>query len=311
MPESRIDILRAVDPVLSTIAQSYSNSNFSSELLFPKVSVSKLKGKIPVFGKESFYIRDINRAIGAKSNRLASLDVELIDFETQERDVEMAIDYLEEEESSYFKKYESQVTKQLVDTISLKKEKEAADICQNVANYGVGMTETITAGDAFNDYSLGKDPILKIRAGISAVRAKIGRKPNTMLIGEATYLALIDHPKILDRIGINGIKRTNAEILAEICDIENVGVGISVYTNDGVNFADIWNDNIIIAYVDRSERKSEFNPSFGYTFQRESLPQIDTYFENGGKIKVIRNTDNYALKITAKDAAFLIKDTNH
>ena len=41
------------------------------------------------------------------------------------------------------------------------------------------------------------------------------------------------------------------------------------------------------------------------------MPQIDTYFENGGKIKVIRNTDNYALKITANDAAFLIKNTNH
>jgi len=311
MSLSRIDTLRAVDPVLSTIAQSYSNSTFMSELLFPKVSVSKLKGKIPKFGKEAFYLREINRTIGASYNRIAPLELELIDFETNERDVEMAIDYLEEEESTFYRRYENQVTKQLVDTIALKKEKEAADLTQNTANFGAGMYETITSGDAFNDYTLNKDPLVKIRAGISAIRAKIGRYPNTMLIGEATYKALLDHPKILERIEFNGIKKANADIIGSICDIENVGVGLAVSTTDGINFTDIWEDNIILAYVDKSDKKSEFIPSFGYTFQREGMPQIDTYFENGGKIKVIRNTDNYALKITANDAAYLIKNTNH
>jgi len=308
---SRIDTLRAVDPVLTTIAQSYSNSNFSYNILFPNVSVSKLKGKIPVFGKEAFYVREIDRAIGAKSNRIPPSDVQLIDFETNERDVEMAIDYLEEEESAYFSRYESQVTKQLVDTIALKKEKEAADLCQHLASYGVGMSETITPADAFNDYTLGKDPIEKIRDGISAIRSKIGRNPNTMLMGEASYRALLDHPKILDRIGLSGVRKANADIIGDICDVDRVSIGMSVYTNDGTNFNDVWADNIILAYVDRSERKSEFNPSFGYTFQREGMPQIDTYYENGGKIKIIRNTDNYALKITANDAAYLILNTNH
>jgi hypothetical protein len=311
MSNSRVDTLRAVDPVLSTIAQSYSNSSFMSELLFPKVSVSKLKGKIPRFGKEAFYLREINRAIGASSNRIPPADVELIDFETNERDVEMAIDYLEQEESSFYRRYESQVTKQLVDTIALKKEKEAADLVQNTANYSSGMFENIVSGDAFNNYSLNKDPILKIRDGISAIRAKIGRYPNTMLIGEATYKALIDHPKILERIEFNGIKKANAQIIGDICDIPNVGVGLAVSTDNGTTFSDIWEDNIILAYVDKSEKKSEFIPSFGYTFQREGMPQIDTYFENGGKIKIIRNTDNYALKITANDAGYLIKNTNH
>jgi len=308
---SRIDTLRAVDPVLTTIAQSYTNSSFSYNILFPNVSVSKLKGKIPVFGKEAFYIREIDRAIGAKSNRIPPSDVQLIDFETNERDVEMAIDYLEEEESAYFSRYESQVTKQLVDTIALKKEKEAADLCQHLASYGVGMSETITPADAFNDYTLGKDPIEKIRDGISAIRSKIGRNPNTMLMGEASYRALLDHPKILDRIGLSGVRKANADIIGDICDVDRVSIGMSVYTNDGTNFNDVWADNIILAYVDRSERKSEFNPSFGYTFQREGMPQIDTYYENGGKIKIIRNTDNYALKITANDAAYLILNTNH
>ena len=90
-------------------------------------------------------------------------------------------------------------------------------------------------------------------------------------------------------------------------------MGLSVYTNDGANFTDVWGDNIILAYVDMTSKdnRSEFNPSYGYTLQREGKPEIDTYNENGGKIKVIRNTDNYCIKVTASDAAFLIADTNH
>ena len=69
---------------------------------------------------------------------------------------------------------------------------------------------------------------------------------------------------------------------------------------------------VIMGNACKSDRKSrsEFNPSYGYTFQREGKPEIDTYYENGGKIKVIRNTDNYCIKVTASDAAYLISDTN-
>nr|MDA3844620.1 hypothetical protein [Candidatus Kapabacteria bacterium] len=68
-----------------------------------------------------------------------------------------------------------------------------------------------------------------------------------------------------------------------------------------------------LAYVDKNEKadRSEFNPSFAYTFRRKGKPEVDTYYENGGKIKVIRNTDNYCLKITSSDAAYLISGTNH
>ena len=65
---------------------------------------------------------------------------------------------------------------------------------------------------------------------------------------------------------------------------------------------------IVLAYVNENEKskRSQFNPSFGYTFQKKGCPEIDTYYENGGKIKVIRCTDNYTIKVTAPEAAHLI-----
>jgi hypothetical protein len=312
MPK-RTDELRMVDPILSTIAQGYSNSALISETLFPIVNVNKSKLKIPVFGKEAFYLRDVDRAIRADSNRIAANELSLIDFETQEKDLEMALDHLEQEEAGNLEQYMSQITKTLADGIALNREKYAADIAQNVSNYSATMKTVITSTDAFDDYTNTTDPIEVIKDGMEAIRSKIGKFPNTMVLGEATFRAIMGHPKILDKIKYSSLGKATKEILKELTDIGQIAVGLSVYTDDGTSFSDIWQDNIVLAYVDANERglRSEFNPSYGYTFRRKGMPEVDTYFENGGKIKVLRYTDNYSVNVTAQDAAYLISDTNH
>lgn len=313
MSQSRIDELRMIDPVLTTVAQGYTNTNMVAEALFPTIQVSKLKGKIPVFGKEAFLIRDTFRAIKAQSNRIPPSDLDFITFETKERDIEISIDYIEEEESPDFSRYEQRITKELVDILQLGREKEAADLVQNTDNFNEDLIYEVTANQAFDDYTKNADPILIIRNSAGKMRSLIARYPNTMVIGDKCYQALINHPKLLERVKYAGISKVSKNILSELTDIPNVYVGSAVFSEDGVNFRDVWIDNIILAYVDRSEKplRSEYNPSFGYTLQREGKPEIDTYYENGGKIKVIRNTDNYSIQITAKDAGFLIYNTNH
>ncbi len=311
MANSRMDELRVVDPILTSIAQSYSNDVFIYEGLFPKVAVSKQKGKIPTFGKEAFIVRDTQRAVRAKSNRIAPSDFELISFETKERDSEISIDYLEEEEANESLNYEKRITKQLVDTIELGKEKEAADIAQDLALYPSGMKKIISTGEYFDDYALNIDPLTYIFDGMDAIRNKIARFPNTMIIGVKTYRALLRHPKLVEKIKYSGATKANKEILKELTEIPNIYVGTSVTSDNGIDISDVWKDNILLAYVDsNSQNRNEYNPSYGYTLQREGKPEVDTYYENGGKMKVIRNTDNYAIKVTAQDAAYIISNTN-
>lgn len=313
MATSRLDDLRMVDPVLSTVAQGYSNLAMVGEHLFPSVLVNKIKGKYPFFGAEAFIVRDTERAIRANSNRIPPSDVTMEEFETQENDIEMGIDYIEEEESPDSYKYEHRVTKQLMDIILLGKEKDAADLAQNTANYNASNVETITSGTAFNDYTNDTNPITVIKDAMSTVRGKITRFPNTMIIGASTYHIILEHPDVIEKIKYSGVSKVNTQILSEILDIPNIFVGMSVYSDDGETFSDVWGDNIILAYVDRNEKvsRSEFNPSFGYTFQREGKPEVDTYYENGGKMKVIRCTDNYDVKLTSPDAGFIIYNTIH
>ena len=315
MSTSRIDDLRMVDPVLSTIAQGYSNAAMVADALFPTVTVSKLKGKVPVFGRDAFMVRDTYRAMRASSNRIPPSDLNLISFETKERDVEIALDYIEEEESPDFARYEQRLTKDLMDILLLGKEKEVADYVQNTANFINDLKYEVSSEHAFDDYSESTmiDPILIIRDCMAGVRARISRYPNTMIIGDTSFQALINHPKIVDRIKYSGFPSHSTEILSKLLDIPVIKIGMSVYTADGTTYSDVWGDNIVLAYVDQNERsnRSEFNPSYGYIFQREGKPEIDTYNEYGGKVKVIRNTDNYCMMVTASDAAFLISNTNH
>jgi hypothetical protein len=313
MSTSRLDNLRMVDPVLTTIAHGYSNAAMVAENLFPTVTVSKLKGKVPVFGKEAFVVRNTDRAVRAASNRIPPSDVTLINFETKERDVEIAIDYIEEEESPDFARYEQRTAKDLMDILLLGKEKEAADLVQDADNYIDDLKEEITSANAFDDYSLSTNPINIIRDSMSSVRSRIAVYPNTMIIGDSAFNSLINHPKIIERIKYAGIAAVTTKVLGELLGLQNIFIGMAVYSPDGETYEDVWKDNIVLAFVDQNERnsRSEFNPSFGYTFQREGKPEIDTYYENGGKLKVVRNTDNYCIKVTCSDAAFLISNVNH
>lgn len=310
---SRIDDLRMVDPVLTTIAQGYSNASLVGEYLFPNVTVSKLKGKVPVFGRESFVVRDTNRATRALSNRIPPSDLNFVDFETTERDIELAIDYIEEEEAMDYDRYEQKICKDLRDILLLGKEKEIADYVQNAANYDSDHKHEIASNVAWDNYSNTADPILVLRGCMASFRTIISRYPNTMIIGDSTYQKLVLHPKVLEKIKYTGLGKMSMDNLKELLDIPNIYVGMSVSSVNGVDFTDVWKDNIILAYVDGNskESRSEYNPSFGYTFSREGKPEIDTYKENGGKIKVIRCTDNYCFKVCAADAGFLIYNTNH
>ncbi len=312
MSNSRLDSLRMVDPVLTTIAHGYTNNSFIAHNIFPTVEVSKMKGKIPIFSKNSFVMRDTERALRASSNRIPPEEIQMMDFQTHERDVEIALDYLEEEESSDFFRYEQRSTKELLDILLTGREKAAADLVQNPDNFDSDMKLVINS-EAESIYSptSSVDTEAWINQGRDAIRSKIGKYPNVMIMGDATLRKILLHNSMTNKIRYSNQLSISADMVKEIYNIENLIVGTSIFSADGNTLEDIWKDNIILAYVDQNSRKSEYNPSFGYTFQRKGLPEVDSYYENGGKVKVIRATDNFSVQITGKDAGFLIANTNY
>ncbi len=307
MSIQRLDEIRMVDPVLTTFAQGYCNNQYLAEKIFPILTVSSSKGKYPVFGKDAFIERETDRAIRAKSNRIGASEFVLDEYETTERDIETAIDYLEADAAYNYYKYEQKVCRDLRDILNLNREKEIADYLQNPINYRTDMKSVIPSEQNLATGANPADLLELVKNAKEAIRTKISKSPNKMIVGISLLKYLKSNLQIKSLLG-SGEQIVTIDFLKAVFGIDDIVFGESVYSSDGSVMNDIWQGNIILAYVDNSEdnAKSEYNPSFGYTFQREGMPEIDSYSENGGKIKVIRCTDNFCWKITAPDAGYLI-----
>lgn len=256
-------------------------------------------------------MRETDRAIRADSNRVATTEYKLEAYETQERDIEMAIDYLECSEAMNYDRYEQKITKELRDVLALNREREIAEYIQNPDNYGTHQRTILSDADAFNSATSSIDHIELILQSKEAMRSNIGRMPNTMMLNNATLDAIMKSPYFTAVCSQVGIMKPSIAMLKEYIGIDNFMINNGVYTEDALTFKDIWKDNILLMYIDRNtaKQRNEYNPSFGYIFQLEGNPEVDTYYENGGKVKVIRCTDNFCWKITAPDAAYLIANT--
>lgn len=304
----RLQELRVVDPVLTNLARGYTNAQLVADALFPFVEIPKESGKIPTFGKEAFKIYNTERALRAKSNRISPEGRGSIDVVLDEHDLEYPIDYREAEEDMF--PLEEHATMVVSEGIRLRHEKMCADLAQNPANYPTGNKITLAGTSQFTDKT-NSDPIGVIEDAKEAVRNKIGRRPNTMLIGAEAFKALKHHPQLVERIKYSMKGIVTVDLMKEIFEIEKIVVGEAVYAADDGSFADLWQDNIILAYVTKTEasKRTIYEPSFGYTPRKKGHPIIDKYDE-GKKLRLIRNTDIFKPVIVGAEAGYLIADTN-
>ena len=301
----RLSNLRIVDPVLTNLATGYINEDFVSDKIFPIVSVAKEAGEIPHFGKEAFKIHDTERAIRANSNIIQPDDRTLTSYLLKEHDAAYPIDYREDEEDMF------NLEQEAVDTVSqiieLGREKTAADIAQTASNYATGNKTTLSGTDQFTD--AGSDPIGVVDDAKSAIKTSLGANHRiTMVMGESTFKALKKHQQLIDKIKYSQKGIVTLDLMKEFFDIEDIAVGKATYW-DGTSFVDLWGDNIVLAVTPKNIG-SYHVPSFGYTFRKKKMPQVDTYMENGNKIKYVRRTDIYQVKMMSDVGGYLISDTN-
>ena len=303
----RLSNLRVVDPVLTNLSVGYSNADLVGDVLFPFVSVDKEGGKIPKFGKEAFKIYNTERALRARSNRINPEDVDNVTVSLDEHDLEYPIDYRENDEAAF--PLEAHATHVVTEGIRLRHENKVADLVQNVNSFAASNKIVLAGTSRFTD-KVNSDPIGVIDDGKEAVRGKIGKYPNTAVIGAAAWKALKNHPQLLDRIKYSMKGVLTVDLLKEILEVERIVVGRAVYSSDAGVFGDLWGDNIVLAYVAQARQGAErtpYEPSFGYTLRKRGMPQIDKRTEDG-KLELVRNTDIFTPFLLGADAGYLIQD---
>lgn len=309
MPQENLSAVRVVDPILTAVARGYGRPNAKiANILFPLVPVGARAGTILSFGPESFRLVNSARAPGANTKRIqlgyASGKYSLVDHRLEG---EVPIEHEEEANAVPGIDLGSMAVNMVQDVMGNEREKQAADLALNPANYAASNKETLSGTSKWSHPD--SNPAQDILDAKEIVRGKIGKKPNVMTLGPRVLSALRTHPKILARISTS-VDRVPATIeqLQRFFEIDTIVEGEATYY-EGTGFLDMWGVSALLAYTTPASMQQRGSPNFGYTYQLQDRPIVEEpYFEKNPQTWFYPVADAYQTVLVGATAGFLISD---
>lgn len=137
---------------------------------------------------------------------------------------------------------------------------------------GIWGTST-TPSNLWSDYNA-SNPIGDVRTGKRTVLVNTGFMPNTLVLGYDVYIALQDHPDLVDRIKYTTSDTVTREVMARYFEVDRILVAQSVYaTNlegETAAYDFVQGKHALLAYVAPSP--GLLTPSAAYTFVWRGIP---------------------------------------
>lgn len=306
MPQENLSQVRVIDPFLTEVARGYGTPNARiASILFPIVSVGARAGTILSFGPESFRLVNTARAPGANTKRIqlgySSGKYSLVDHRLEG---EVPIEHEEEANAVPGIDLGSMAVNMVQDVMGNEREKLAADLALNPANFSASNKTTLSGTSKWSDPT--SDPFSDINDAKEVIRSKIGKKPNVLELGPRVLMVLRNHPKILDRISIT-VDRVPAtlEQLQRLLEIPQIVEGEATY-HDGTDFKDMWGLDALLAYTTPASMQQRGSPNFGYTYQLKDRPIAEEpYFEKNPQTWYYPFADAYQPVLVGATAGFL------
>ncbi len=308
MPQMTPGQARVIDPILSTVAQGYKNADFIGDALFPVVPVDQRGGKIITFGKESFQLYNTGRAPGANTKRV-QFGYAGSNYALEQHALEGLVPFEIMEDANQVPGIDMAkvAVMSTQNIIALRTEKAQADLATTAANYAASNKVTLAGVNQWSDYSGTSDPSKDIANAVEAIRSKVGRRGNTVVMGAAVFNQLKNHPKIIDRIKYTGRDYVTPELLANLWNVKRVLVGDAVYADDAGTFSDVWGKFVVVAYTEIGSLADMGLPSYGYTYRLRGNPVVESpYQERNQKSWIYPVTDELSPVIAGALAGYLI-----
>ena len=300
-----------IDPILSTHARGYRNSEFIGHLLFPRVSIPNRSMRVIRFGKEAFRMMNTRRAPGANKKRVqygyASDPIALVQDALEGV---VPVEHQEEAEKIPGIDLGKGAINMVLDVIDLGHEFEAAQLARATASYHADNRIALVGGARWSSDT--SDPAADVDAAKEVVRRKIGRYPNTLTLGPSAFNALKRHPKVKEQFKYTSKESVTAEMLAAYFDVKRVIVGKAVWlpetAADDAAASDVWGDDAILAYVPETGDNFQV-PSYGYTYELTGYPQVEVpYFERSNDSWIYPTKAERRTYLTGAEGGFLFQN---
>ncbi len=299
---------RVIDPVLSTVAQGYANSEMIFPVLFPIVPVGQRGGKIIQFGREDFRLYSTVRAPGAGTKRV-QFGYSGTPYSLAQHSLEAHVPFELMQDANAVPGIDLAriAVMKTQNIIQLANEVAAAAIATTAASYQAANKVTLSGASQWSDYSGTSDPSTDIETAKEAVRAATGKRANTVVLGPKVFSAVIQHPKILDRIKYTGRDSVTTDMLATLWNVKRVVVGDAVYEDAAGAILDVWGKYAVVAYTELGSLQDAGLPSYGYTYRLSGHPVVETpYQDRNAKSWIYPVTDELQPVAASINSGYLI-----
>lgn len=304
--------LQIVDPVLTNIARQYRPEGFVADIVAPRIQVEKDSGKYPVFSKESFFGDDSDSGNQTKVSDRAPTPEISFDWSTEsyfceDYRLKFTITDKERRQAHDALRLEQSKLSGLLDRFAIRREIRVATAL--TAGQGIDAGNTTAPSNAWttDNATIEAD----IKSGALAVRGKIGRLTNTLVIDLAVAYAVAvqaDIREIIkytlpgDRILIEG-----AGMLPSVLHRHRVVVADCMRNTAkkgaSVSLGAIWSDDARLLYV--AENAGWGVPSVAYQFTCMG-EEVDRWRDNDPPVDNVRVWEDVDEKVCAPEAGYTL-----
>jgi len=266
--------VRVIDPILSQHARGYTNSEYVGRFLFPTVNMPTRGAKRIEFGREAFRRYKTRRAPGGRIGQIGvGYEGKPVQLHQEALQALTPVEYQEEAQAIPGIDLQQESVDTVLAVIALEKEIQQATVARNAASYAADNKVALAGGDKWSD------PDSKIKQMVGdygeVIRKRIGRRPNTLLMGGSVATVAKSHPSVLDQFKYTRSDSVTMQDLATFFDLPNVVAGDAIYDEDGGTSVDVWGEDIILAYVPPEGVRNMRVPSYGYTYQLRGHPFVE------------------------------------
>ena len=201
--------------------------------------------------------------------------------------------------------------------LGLEIEKLAATKATTQANYPESNRTQLASSAQWSHAD--SDPYDDIVVAANAIRQATGTWPNTMVVGAAAWIQLIQHADVITHLRYSSSSLPDEAKVANIfraVGIEKVAVAGAVKntaeSGAAESIGDVWGKHAVLAYVNPSP--SIGMPSYGYRFNSSNDMQISRVEMPGKNATLLNAVSRDALEFVSQDsngdsiAGYLIED---
>lgn len=303
-----------VDQLLTNVSIGYSNEAYINEQIFPAVGVMKQSDIIPSYPQSAWFRNEAALRAPATLPKIGGYPVDTTStYYCQQFAIGKDIpDEVRGNTDQPFNP-DREATMYVTDKLMLQREIAFAT---DFFTTGV-WTGDKTGGTDFTVWSnySGSTPLTDMASFVDTVNGRIGRDPNTLVMGKQVELQLKWHPDILDLFKYTQTPLVGSDKLSAVFEVPKILVGRGIYTTDkegtaeaSVTYSRIWGKHALLLYVPSGPSLME--PAAGYTFFWRAVAGANQVIErqrdDRRKTDTIVGYSNYDQKATAVGAGLFM-----